>query len=775
MEPEGQLGQVSQAMHNVEHFYSKPSITLSSFSTPSRDPEKHICIPASIQFGGSTYHTYAMLDSGATNNFINQTFLLTTDIQKIKKESPIELLVVDGRPIKSGAVTHETATVTMLVQEHQEEISFDITSIGAYPIILGLPWLSSHNPEINWSNHEIQFVSSHCKKHCIVPNPVSSASPVSEVCETQEIADLDPSPKKLSLQAAEILSVYVSPNSFGMIDPAPATDDDELVSPAENLVNIVPPDFHSFLSVFDKSNSDKLPGHGPYDHTIPLKEGTQPKFGPVYRLSEVELKALDEYLKNNLRNKFIRPSTSPAGSPILFVKKSDGSLRLCVDYRSLNGITIKNRYPLPLIGESLDRLSEASWFSKIDLRAAYHLIRIKEGDEWKTAFRTRYGLYEYQVMPFGLTNAPASFQNLINDVLREYLDLSVIVYLDDILIFSKTREEHVVHVKQVLEKLKENQLWANAEKCLFFQSEVGFLGFIASKDGIKMDPKKVEAITDWKTPRNVKGVQSFLGFANFYRRFIKSFSKIATPLTALTKKDVAFKWTEMAEDAFLTLKKAFTTAPILQHFSPNRPIVIETDASDYAIAGIISHPDEQNQLRPIAFYSRKLTDVELNYEIYDKEMLAIVWAFKEWRAYLEGSKEITVYTDHKNLEYFTTSKVLNRRQARWGEVLAHYDFKIIYRSGAQMGKADALTRRQDLQEGSRAADAPPQALLKPGQFVISATDYIAEDIASDIIKRIKTSQQEDPVHPRIAAIPTRPRQTQNLRYQHQDLPTHDTG
>jgi hypothetical protein len=512
------------------------------------------------------------------------------------------------------------------------------------------------------------------------------------------LPDLSPSDKKVSVSA-------IDPSADHASDPS----------------NAIPTEFTDYSDVFSKVSADKLLEHSQYDHTIPLEPGTKPPFGRIYGLSEVELKALDEYLKDNLAKGFIRPSSSPAGAPILFVKKSDGTLRLCVDYRGINKITIKNRYPLPLIQENLDRLKHAKYFSKVDLRGAYNLIRIAAGEEWKTAFRTRYGLFEYLVMPFGLTNAPASFQQLMNEVLREFLDVSVIVYLDDILIFSETRERHILDVKAVLEKLRQNRLWAKAEKCRFFQSSVDFLGYIVSTDGVSMDPAKVNTILEWQPPKSVKDIQIFLGFANFYRRFIKNYSKITAPLTKLLRKESKFTWNDAAQDSFDSLKKSFTTAPILTHFDPERNIVLETDASDFALAGIISHPAGHGRLQPIAFYSRKFNDAELNYEIYDKELLAIIACLKEWRAYCEGSRhKVTIYSDHKNLEYFNTSKVLTRRQARWMEFLSHIDFEIIYRKGSLMAKPDALTRRSELQGGSKASEAAPKALLKPGQFKITS-------------------------------------------------------
>jgi hypothetical protein len=290
-----------------------------------------------------------------------------------------------------------------------------------------------------------------------------------------------------------------------------------------------------------------------------------------------------------------------------------------VDYRGLNEITIKNRYPLPLIQETLAQLSKAKWFTKLDLRGAYNLVRIADVEEWKTAFRTRYGHFEYNVMPFGLTNAPASFQHFINDTLRNFLDVFCTAYLDDILIYSDSLAEHKVHVRQVLRKLKEAGLYLKPEKCEFHVQEVKYLGLIITTEGVRMDPAKVTAVREWETPSNLKDVQAFLGFANFYRRFILGYSKIVAPLTALTKKDRKFQWDAKAQAAFLQLKEAFCSAPILAHFDPDSECVVETDASDYVSAGILSQCGPDGLLHPVAYFSKKHSPAECNYEIYDKE------------------------------------------------------------------------------------------------------------------------------------------------------------
>jgi hypothetical protein len=376
-----------------------------------------------------------------------------------------------------------------------------------------------------------------------------------------------------------------------------------------------------------------------------------------------------------------------------------------VDYRRLNAITVKNRYPLPLIGEIMDRVNGARWFSKIDLKDAYHKIRIQPGDEWKTAFRTRYGHFEYMVMPFGLTNAPATFQGYINQTLRGLVDDFCIVYLDDILIFSKTIEEHTQHLQQVCQRLREHELYGKPSKCDFYKKEMEFLGFIINAEGVQMDPRRVQTISEWKDhpPKSYHDVQVFLGFCNFYRRFIRGYANISRPITRLLngsrpgKKtgNFALEWGAAQHGAFLAMLNAFTKAPILRHYDPQRPSRIETDASKVALGAIYSQKFEDGQWHPVAFYSRQFKGAEVHYGTPDKEMFAIVEAFKHWRHYLEGSAHsIEVWTDHQNLQAFMKQPRLNGRQARWCFMLTPYDFTIQYRKGAS-NPADAPSMRPD--------------------------------------------------------------------------------
>jgi len=338
-----------------------------------------------------------------------------------------------------------------------------------------------------------------------------------------------------------ILLRYHSPSSpvyIRSITTANSIDsiDDEILAPPPIDAN-VPSKYMDYMStVFSPSEFEKLPPHRPYDVDIELEEGKTPPFGPLYRLTPPEREALTEYVNKNLKRGHVRSSTSSAGAPVLFIRKKTGELRLCVDYRGLNAITKKNRYPVPLVHDLLDRVQGCKVFSVIDLKSAYSHLRIKEGDEWKTAFRTPLGLFEHLVVPYGLTNAPAAFQAFIQDTLRDLLDIICVVYLDDILIFSRTQEEHDTHVKLVLDRLCDAHLCANPAKCEWDKSEVEYLGYIIGADGIKMNPKKLDTIVSWPKPTSIKEVQSFLGFANFYRRFIDGYSRIALPLTDLTRK-----------------------------------------------------------------------------------------------------------------------------------------------------------------------------------------------------------------------------------------------
>ncbi|WVZ53910.1 hypothetical protein U9M48_004796 [Paspalum notatum var. saurae] len=419
-----------------------------------------------------------------------------------------------------------------------------------------------------------------------------------------------------------------------------------------------------------------MPSDREVEFLIEILPGTAPIAKRQYRVAPKEQELIKENIDELLGKGFIRPSSSPWAFPVLFVDKKDGSRRMCVDYRALNDVTIKNKYPLTRIDDLFDQLQGACVFSKIDLRSGYHQMKIRPSDIPKTAFITRFGLYEYTVMSFGLTNAPAYFMNLINKVFMEYLDKFVVVFIDDILIYSKTEEEHEEHLRLVLQKLRDHKLYAKLSKCEFSLDQVPFLGHIFSKGGIMVDPSKISSVMDWKVPEVVKEVRGFLGLAGYYRRFIESFSRIAKPMTSLLEKGVPFIWTKERQDAFDELKKRLTTAPVLTLPDLTKSFTVYCDASKEGLGCVLMRGGKH----------------EVNYPTHDLELAAVVHALKIWRHYLFGNR-CEIYTDHKSLKYIFTQNELNMRQRRWLELIKDYDLEIHYHPGKANVVADALSRK----------------------------------------------------------------------------------
>ncbi|CAI7860538.1 unnamed protein product [Closterium sp. NIES-53] len=407
------------------------------------------------------------------------------------------------------------------------------------------------------------------------------------------------------------------------------------------------------------------------------------------RLTQPELGELRKQLDYLLEKKIIRSSSLPFAAPILFTPKKDGGFRMCTDYRALNRVTVKSRYPIPRANEPIDQLRTARAFSKIDLWGGYHQIRVEPSDCAKTAFRTRYGSFEYTVMPFGLTNAPANFQMTMNEAFRPLLDKCVIIYLDNILVYSRDKQQHLADLEVVFTVLDKHRLPTKGSKCEFFQDRLEFLGHVISEAGVEINPKKLDTVIAWYPPTNLTELQSFLGFVNV-RQFVLEMARLPAPLTDLLRKGVTFTWGEKEHAAFSTLKHVLCSPPVLRIADPHRPFEVVTDASDIAIGAVLLQ-DFGNGLQPIAYESRKLHPPEKNYPIHDREMLAIVHAFKVWRCYLTGAN-VTVRTDHKSLQYLSAQPHLNPRQVRWLDYLeSNFDYTVTYKKGAS-NIADALTR-----------------------------------------------------------------------------------
>ncbi|KAI0993475.1 hypothetical protein K3495_g14709, partial [Podosphaera aphanis] len=408
------------------------------------------------------------------------------------------------------------------------------------------------------------------------------------------------------------------------------------------------------IDAFDRKKASELPPHRPgLDTEIRLLPGTSTPSCPLYSMSREELLVLRKTLYDLLDSGFIRASSAEGGAPVIFVKKPGGGLRFCVDYRALNNITEKDGYPLPLINDTLRDIASAKYVSKVDVISAFHRLRLKEGSEAYSVFRTRLGSFEWLVIPFGLCGAPAAFQRFINHVLSKWLGISCSAYLDDVVIYtSGSQHEHRELVKQIIRALGNAGLQLDWDKSDFESSSIKYLGFIVQPGiGIQADPDKIIAIRNWEPPTSIRGVRGFLGFANFYRGFVKDYSSLAMPLTLLTRKDHPFKWGDEQQHAFEQLREALISAPVLATFNPDLPTVVEADASGWALGGTVRQQGKDNLWRPVAYYSRKFTPAEVNYPVHDKEMLSIYSCLRHWRPLLAGIS-FEVHTDHRNLVYF---------------------------------------------------------------------------------------------------------------------------
>jgi hypothetical protein len=491
------------------------------------------------------------------------------------------------------------------------------------------------------------------------------------------------------------------------------------------------------------SDYSRLPPRREVEFGIECVPGTNPISKAPYKMASPELNELKERLQELLDKGFIRPSTSPWGAPVLFVKKKDGSMRMCIDYRELNKVTIKNRYHLPWIDDLLDQLQGARVFSKVDLRLGYHQVWVKEEDIPKIAFRTRYGHYEFLVMSFGLTNMPAVFMDTMNRVFHDYLDQFTVVFIDDILIYSKTSEEHKEHLRKVLERLRIEKLYAKLEKCEFWLDNVSFLEHVITGKGVAVDPEKMKVVVEWARPTSVFEIRSFSGLAGYYRRFIEGFSKLSGPLTALTRKNARFVWTDKCEQCFQELKRQLVTALVLALPTESGNFVVYSDASKKDLGCVLMQNDNV-----IAYASRQLKPYEQNYPTHDLELAAVVFALKIWRHYLYG-EQCEIYTDHKSLKYLFTQKELNMRQRRWLELIKDYDCEINYHPRKANVVADAFSRKSTAELATLGISQPQliKELIGMGLEVVGKVMpvHLANlMVQSELLARIKAAQLEYP-------------------------------
>ncbi|KAJ2984544.1 hypothetical protein NUW58_g6005 [Xylaria curta] len=682
-----------------------------------------------LLYNQKEYPVLVLLDTGSTVPVLSMDKARQWGLPQVRRKTRRPLTAFNATVDDEGGKYYSEDLIIRHRDDHFSRINFELSKMDEEcDIILPLWWLQEHQPTsfLDPHNKKIRFTSEYCRRNCTS------------------------------------LTTALSPRPFV------AALEDSIQKARE----AVPGKFKRFLPIMS-------------DEAARRKD---PSLGPLYALSERELDVLKPWLEKMLASGRVRKSKSSCAAPMMFAEKKDPEdpLRPVVDYRGLNYITVPVRYPIPLIGELQDRLRQARWFTKIDLKSGFHLVRIKPGDEWKTAFRCRYGLFEYTVMPMGLINAPATFQKMMNDIFHDLIDAGLLVYLDDLLIYAETLEEHDKLVIEVLQRLSKHHLAVAPQKCTWGVQSIEFLGYNISADGIAMSRDKVDTVLQMDTPRSQKEAQSFIGFANFYRRFIKDFSKIARPITrgnALDKKQ--WEWTNEMKEAWATLKDRFTRAPILVHFDPSKIAIVETDASDFALGGILSQEGTDGKLHPVAFHSRKLLPTEMNYEIHDKELLAIVDCLLKWKQYLEGAKHrIEIYSDHQNLAYFTVAKVLNRRQARWAQQLSSYWFVIHYRPGRQNEKADIMSRQPKYRpEKGGSEDQPITSVLQEKHFSHSTGPRFSSSTTAvlatsaricslsvpqwtpDFINRLKEAAKSDPEYQAQLARPFKDvEQQQGLLY-----------
>ncbi len=465
------------------------------------------------------------------------------------------------------------------------------------------------------------------------------------------------------------------------------------------IKNVLSVEYHEFLNVFDKKTFNTFVSHRSYDHKIVLKKNVISEYTSLYKMFEEKLKIVKKYLENNLEKRFITASRSSFASLIMFMKKTNESLRFCVDYRKLNQLIKKNRYSLSLIEETLAHLRKAKYFIKLDIKQTFHRIKIANAEfEDLIIFKTRFDAYKYRVLSFELCNESITYQHYMNDVFFDYLNDFVSTYINDILIYNNFKREHVKHVKKVLQRLRDADLQVDIDKCEFFVHEIKYLDLIVDRNEIRMNSKKIETILQWTTSQNLKQVQRFLKFCNFYKRFIRNFAKIVKSLIKLTRKNVLFTWNETCKQTFELLKRTIIKALILTHFDLKKQIYIKNDSFDFVFAEVLSQMKEDDELHSVTFFSKNLASIECNYEIYDKELLTIVRCFEQWKLellFIESDVSIKMLTNHKNLKYFMITKQLNRRQSKWIQFLANFYFVITYLSEKSNEKADSLIRRTE--------------------------------------------------------------------------------
>ena len=655
-----------------------------------------------------------LIDCGATSDFISLDFIRRHGLEKLMLATEHRVRGYDGQVTPATGVV--TAAVTLSALDEAKSATPQhllVATLHSDDVILGLPWLTATGAVVDFAARSVALDHAG-KRHTIslataTPQRTVATNQLMEAVMTLYSADLD---DDTHVSHGALATLLRTTDDRGSMRPprraiaASSAEDEQLATLRKRVLAE-----HS--DVFpDKLPPGLPPGRG-HELRIGLRPGARPPHRQPPRKNQKHAAFEAKWIKEMLANGHIKHSQSEYAAPHFYVDKPDsaatGEYRAVTDYRLLNDQTVKNRYPLPRADQLFDKLAHAKYFSKIDLRTGFYQILIAEEDRHKTAFVTSQGLFEYNVLPMGLCNSPGVFMALMNDTFRDYLDKFVLVFLDDIIIYSDSLEEHERHLRLALQRLREQRLCAKLSKSALCQTEVEFLGHYVGRDGLRVMEDKIEAVRDWPVPTTMRELRAFLGLAGYYRRFVKGFSEIALPLTELTRNAThqRLQWGARQQLAFIELKRALQTTPVLALPDPTLPFVVNCDASGYAVGAVLQQ-DRGSGLQPVAFLSKKLTGAESRYPVHEQELLAIITALTTWRHYLSGTAvPVRIRTDHKSLIHFQTQPMLSGRQTRWLETLADYDYVIEYVKGEENGVADALSRRGDLNDGAVPADRPP--------------------------------------------------------------------
>ncbi|CAN7067397.1 unnamed protein product [Brassica rapa subsp. trilocularis] len=615
---------------------------------------------------------FILIDNGSTHNFLDLN--VANEIGcLLEKTKPMDVTAASGCTMLTK---YKCSNFSWKVQGYSYTSEIRTLPLDCCDLVLGVQWLSTLgpilwdflNPRMEFTLHgQKNLLRGVTKNSCKVKkgstfNKLMLQQPQIAVLQIREVTN-DSSP---SLNPACLLSHLAAPHSEMESDP--------------NLQALL----NDFSNLFEEP-ADLPPFRDGFDHHIPLESNANPVNLRPYRYSSLQKDVIDKMVHEMLDKGIIQCSTSPYASPVVLVKKKDGTWRLCVDFRGLNKQTIKDKYPIPLLEDLLDELGGAKYFSKLDLRSGFHQLRMSPDDVYKTAFKTHSGHYEYLVMPFGLTNAPCTFQSLMNKVFDKILRKFVLVFFDDILIYSRSWDEHLQHLHEVFQILAQHQLFLKPSKCTFGATVIEYLGHFISAEGVSTDPSKIKTIEHWPTPSSQKQLRSFLGLANYYRRFIQAYSIIAKPMTSLLKKD-GFCWNLDATNAFNALKIVLTTTPVLALPDFAKTFVVETDASNTGIGAVLMQDGH-----PICYISRALGPRHQGLSVYEKELLAVVYAVQTWSAYL-AHKPFIIKTDQQSLKFLIEQKITTPFQHMWLSKLMGYTFEIQYKKGKENVVADALSR-----------------------------------------------------------------------------------